>query len=301
MNKLLGFLLVTLTILTSATASNGATSELTKLLESRDFWSTYKWETFEDSELYKSAPWKSGGWSGIGDTKISDNYTTPISISNLSAEAMNMYVNTKTKEVNSFAIYSINRVNTDDYTQYVSWCNEKFGDNRVENKRTETFGEYVRNTTTSSWTLENTVVRVSIENNLSNGLKSVGFITTLSFTKNYRPQVDIENGIPSNKADQEKAEGRAENKDYFPPSSQSTPAISGRAFSIPAHRPAISSSANTLRSITSDPNAVKPVTGKQYSPPPYIWENELGITQATNDILSVPEDKRAVFEISVQK
>ncbi len=295
MNRLLGILFVTLTILVSVTASNGGTYELTKLLENRDFWATYKWETFEDSELFKSTTWKLRGASGSGGTKTSENYTTPVRINNFNTEEMNMYVNYKTKEVNSFDIYSLNKSNADDYTKLVSWCNEKFGDVRVENKRTDTFGKYVRETATSSWAVDNTIVRVRTENNLSNGPKSVGYITTLSFAKNYPSQVIILNEGQPKKMDHKNTTVRAEYKTNLQRSNQTVKATIEPGSLVPAPR-----SVPLYRPITPALNAVNP-TIEKYLPPPYIWEDELGTTHATNDIQDVPENKRAMFEITLQK
>src|SRR6266568_1805976 len=298
MNKILKIFFVMLTILTSATASNGATNELTKLLESRDFWSSYKWENFEDSELYKSTTWKLSGSQGIGDTKISDDYSTPIRITNLYIEGMVMYVNTKTKEVNSFDMYAQNK-SIDNYTKFVSWCNEKFGDVRVENKTTRTFGEYIENKITSSWSLENTIVRVETITNLSNGPKSEGFITTLSFSKKHRQQVNIINEIQPKKIDHEIPEARAVSTEDLQRNNRPTQSmpISRSSEAVPrSAAPAVASS----RSITSESSAVKPIIEK-YLSPPYIWDDELGTTHATNDIQDVPEYKRALFEINVQK
>jgi hypothetical protein len=298
MKKLFGIVFVALTSLASVSVSQGGTYELTKLVESRDFWSTYKWGAFEDSELYKSTNWKLRGGASIGDTKTREDYSTPIRLDNIYIEEMNMYVNYETKEVNSFGIYTYNKLNKDDYSKFVSWCNDKFGDVSVENKRTETFSDYVRDTVTSSWPVENTIVRVKIENNLSNGPKSVGFITTLSFARNYRPQVNIVNEIQPKKLDHEMPEAQALSTD-LQRNNHHTQAISISRSSeaVPgATAPAVANS----RSITSESNAVKPIIGK-YLPPPYVWDDELGITHATNDIQDVPENKRAIFETNVQK
>jgi hypothetical protein len=291
MNKLFVYFFVTLMLFALVTVSSGETYDLKQIIGSRDFWSSYTWGNFEENDIYKSVTWAlRGGSTGT------DNYITSLWLSDLNSDAVRMTVNRNSKEVSSFEIISYNKENLDDYRRFVNWCTEKFGDSRTETKRDEASGEYAIYVLTSSWSVGNTIIRVRTEKNVSNGPKSVGFITSLSFAKNFILPVPIVNEVQPQKLDHGKGTGVARRND-LPGKEQAAQATTGPVNPVPLRADL---SHAYREASTPDPVPVKPVTGKQYQQPPYIWEDELGTTHATNDITSVPENRRAVFEINRQ-
>lgn len=57
MKKLIGSMIF-LTLFAIATSATCNPFELAKMLESREFWSSYSWGRFDDSALYKATQWK---------------------------------------------------------------------------------------------------------------------------------------------------------------------------------------------------------------------------------------------------
>jgi len=294
MNILVNIILILFTFLASAATSYGGTHELVNLLGNKEYWSACTWGNFEESDMYRSTTWKLSGMSARGDVKTSDNYTAPVIINNLPVQEINMYVDDASKEASSFAMYSYNSSTTDDYRTFVDWCTARFGRPGREEERSENLGATTRTTITSYWTIENSLITVRTENNLSNGPTSVGFITTLSFAKSYRPNVTITNSIAPSKPDvlvevPPISVPRAQRYVVVAPAVRPPPSTPGK--SVPAFPGARS------RSTGTSPEPTTASDGKRYQPPPYIWENEAGAIVATNEILDVPEGKRDRFEI----
>jgi len=52
--------------------------------------------------------------------------------------------------------------------------------------------------------------------------------------------------------------------------------------------------------ITNEVPVPKPAKTKHYKSPPYIWEDEKGAIQATDNMANVPENKRFMFEVEEQ-
>ncbi|MBT0664614.1 hypothetical protein KI809_09920 [Geobacter pelophilus] len=185
MKKLLriAFVVMALFVFFCGTSYGGA-DELMKLVENRSFWSTYKWGTLEESELYQLTKWSLRGMTKSGDY-IFHKYITDENIPYFNTR-MSIFVNSNNNQIISYDIYpDFNETTTpDDYNRLVNWCNEKYGNASGEKKYTRTNNGLTLNKTTSDWVLDNTTITVSIQNNLSQGKDSIGFITTLSFKKN---------------------------------------------------------------------------------------------------------------------
>jgi hypothetical protein len=306
MNKVFtGMLLLALTIIATVTHSYAGADELAQLLESKVFWSTYKWGTLEDSELYKAATWKLAGGSSSENTQISDKYVTSINIPGLRSELISMSVNTQTNKINSFDINLINSSNNDDYAKLVTWCNGIFGDSSVETKKTHATGKIARETITSTWDVENTIIVVKTENRLSKDPRAVGSITTLSFIKNYRSQSDIPGEVPAKKLIGVHAKKERPVRKVIPLQVIERHLAPRPKPYIPRGMPLPSEGHNdgpdSANPQAVSPQAVKPVAVKTLQPPPYIWEDETGTMHATSDILDVPQNKRAMFESDAQK
>lgn len=185
MHKVIAVLVVVLANLVFCSCSFAGTYELVKLVENREFWSSYYWGNFEESELYKSTNWRLSGGSGVGDTKITDNYDTHLQLGNLNVTHMSMYVGYPDKNVRWFSIYSPLNTNSEYYLKLVSWCDERYGNDHIERKYLSGQGKYQHEVLTSYWERGTTRIEVKFEKNFSNGENSVGFFTTLSFWPNY--------------------------------------------------------------------------------------------------------------------
>jgi len=270
------------------------TPELVKLLESREFWSSYPWERYEDSALYRSTTWSQAGMSGRGDVKTSDNFAAPLIIENLPVQAVNMYVDAETREATRFDIHSHNGSTNDDYHAFVNWCTARFGPPVREMENAENLGSVTRTSINSFWTIANTQVMVRTENNLSNGPASVGFITTLSFTKRDLPSVTVTTGTPTapphvihripQAAPPREPQRRFESVPAL--STTARPGAAGTAMPGSGRLPAAAASV-----------AERPAAMERYQPPPYIWEGKDGAMTAANDIADVPEEVRPRFEL----
>lgn len=297
MNKLF-IILACMALLSFAEGAFCGTPELVKLLESREFWSSHPWERYEDSALYRSTTWRQAGMSGRGDVKTSDNFSAPLIIDNLPVQAVNMYVDAETREATRFDIHSHNGSTNDDYRTFVNWCTARFGPPEREVENAENLGSVTRTSIASFWMIDNTRVMVRTENNLSNGPESVGFITTLSFTKRYLPSVTVTTNMQPNMppdsahvihrvppaVPRKEPQRRGESV----PASFPTAARAGMAISaVPAARPVTAAASVEER----------PAAMKRYQPPPYIWEGEDGAVTAANDIADVPEEVRPRFKL----
>jgi hypothetical protein len=294
MNKLLG-ILVCMAQLAFATSAFCGSPELVKVLEEREFWNSYSWDKFDESALYKSTTWTLAGMSKRGDVKISDNYVTPVSIESLPVRELNMSVNAVSNHVNSYSFYSYNQLTTDDHRTFVKWCVEKFGaPEKEEEKHTENLDGVSQTTFSAFWMAGSTRITIKTRNNLSNGPASVGFITTLSFEKAYRPNVTL---IGTTESSTQNVEGARP--------SIAIPDTQSGIRMVPAPPPPPRKTVESVpalpypRSIPTkavfDPPTL--TDEKHYQAPPYIWESESGGTTVANDISSVPEEKRPHFEL----
>jgi len=304
MNKLFT-ILACMALLAFAEGAFCGAPELVKLLESRKFWSSYPWERYEDSALYRSTTWSHVGTAGRGDVKTRDDFTAPLIIDNLPVQAVNMYVDAETREATGFDIYSHNGATNDDYHAFVNWCTARFGPPEREMENVENLGSVTRTSITSFWTIDNTRVTVRTENNLSNGPASVGFITTLSFTKQYRPSITdttVTTGkLPDTPPDTQPVAPRVIHR--VPQAAprnepqrrvESVPALSTTARPG-ATRPAMPGSGRLPAAAA--PTEARPAAMERYQPPPYIWEDRDGAVTATNDMADVPEEVRPRFEL----
>lgn len=299
MSKLLG-ILVCITKLAIASSAVCGTPELVKVLEDREFWYSYQWDKFDESALYKTTTWRLAGMSGRGDVKTSDNYRAAIFINNLPVEAVTIYVDAVTMHANYISMSSYNRLTTDDHKIFLNWCSARFGvPEREEDKKTENLGAVTRTTISSYWAIGNTRILLTTRNNISNGSSSEGFITILSFSKYIKPSAIITNDAPPintvtspHPSDDSipRAITRAQPVVGVVPASLPVSARSS-AQAVPArpHSKLSPSSVATTSMMSTD--------GKNYQPPPYIWESESGATAVANDISDVPEEKRPQFEL----
>lgn len=140
-------------------------SNLLQLLGNKEFWSTFNWESFEESELYKSAEWHPPGWSGnIGNTVLTrtNTYTTAITFEKLDIKNMTLYVRSDAKGFLSIHGTSPNE-SSKDYSKLVSWFDEKFGEATVKDKQTETQYQNNRDMIETYWAMGNTKIRVRHE------------------------------------------------------------------------------------------------------------------------------------------
>lgn len=300
MKKLL-IIFVSLTLLAFAEVGFCGTAELVKLLGSREFWSSYPWGRYEDSALYRTTDWRPSGFSMSGDVKTGYDFSARVIIDSLPVQEVRMFVDAETGEATRVEMYSSNRFSSDDYQAFVNWCRGRFGAPEREVENAENLGSVTRTSTTSFWPIDNTQVTVRTENNLSNGPASVGFITTLSFTKRYRPSMTVTTGTPPGTTSGATFGAHPVVRDIPPVVPRNEP--QRRGYSAPAlltsARPGMAVSAVPAASSLpeSAEAAARPAPMERYQPPPYIWEGADGAMTAVNDIADVPEDVRPQFEL----
>lgn len=298
MNKLLAILVCTV-LLASVKGAFCGTYDLTRLLDSREFWASYTWDKYTDSPLYGSATWKPSGMSLRGDVKISEGYMTEVVINDLPVRELRMEVDVATGNVTSFVIGSYN-FTTDAYRVFVDWCTGRFGKADKEEEQSENQGAVTRTTVESAWEINDTLITVTTVKRVRNEPTAVPSIDTrLMFARNYRPQGVAATGTSSGNPhvpDKETpiAASRAQRHAGGEVSaSPSTTARAGNAVRVVPSLPRVPAA-------TAPGSAEKSVV-QRYQPPPYIWESANGAMMAVNDISDVPVEIRRQFELKQSK
>lgn len=160
MNNILPRIIVSLIILFCFAGSSFAgTDELMKLVQSKEFWSSYKWESLGESSLYKTTRWiqttaDSSFKYYAADMKINDNYNKLI----LSVDAAN--------NIDKFRVFTIYNTSSSDfpvmsYDEIMNWCIMKYGAPHVTYDGTSLIGEessFVNKTL--SWIFNDTIIEL---------------------------------------------------------------------------------------------------------------------------------------------
>lgn len=177
--------------------SYGGTEQLMKLFERKDFWESYNWGTMEESELYQSTKWRSAGFTNSGNKRVLFHYVTTEKLSFFDS-SLCMSVNSYDNLIASYQINPAADTTIDDYYKLVDWCDNKFGYTHTEYTNKYTLNDITNITTTSYWILGNTIIRVILENSLSQSQSWVRFVTYLHFEKKdagWRPPDGQETGL----------------------------------------------------------------------------------------------------------
>lgn len=114
-------------LLSHSTNASCDSYELVKLLESRDFWSSYSWDKFDESTIYKATTWqlvRAPKPEGIKDDGL---YSTLIDIDKLPVRKLETTVDAITGRAKAIGMTLSNRPTPDDYQVFVDWCTDKFG------------------------------------------------------------------------------------------------------------------------------------------------------------------------------
>lgn len=144
-----------------AGTSYGGTNELMKLIQSKEFWSSYKWESLEESALYKTAKWTQTTTDNnfkyyATDMKINDNYTKLI----LSTDSAN--------NIDRLRVFTIYNTSSSDfpvisYDEIVNWCIMKYGGPQVTYDGTSVIdSESSFTNKTLSWVFNDTVIELDV-------------------------------------------------------------------------------------------------------------------------------------------
>lgn len=198
MKKLYGILFTALMCFSFASTSHAETSDLLKLLGDREFWTTFNWAKFEDTQLYKAADWRPPGWPFRSGVTVTSNYTIKIAWAELNVD---MTLNEDSGGHTPYAerkdlklIYGATI--EDDYNKFIEWCNKNFGDAVVNDQKSEKYYPQdgtTRYTVISSWEVGNTTISVTSEQVLSNTRKFPHpFSTLLKFEKNLTTRIPLE-------------------------------------------------------------------------------------------------------------
>ncbi len=160
-------------------SSYGGTDELMKLVQNKDFWSSYRWESLGESALYKTTKWTQTTADDrlryyATDIKLNDNYNKLI----LSVDASN--------NVEKFKIVTIYNTSSSDfpiisYDEILNWCITKYGGPHVSYDGTSLIGDessFVNKT--SSWIFNDTIIELDVVyGSITNGLLPV--VVNLSY------------------------------------------------------------------------------------------------------------------------
>jgi hypothetical protein len=279
MTKLLKIGFISLLLLASVTASNTWAQGLADLIGNKTFWTSYEWqEIFEESDFYRLAVWEKSPekWTRSSTThshSALDTYTTRDTIDDLNIEhQISIKVDSEPpRTIFTLEYISSSEINNEHYDKLVRWCNDKFG--KAFHSRVDQISfdyTFVKETSVTTWVIGNTIIGVETRPTRKN---PNCLETRLSFERLGKTQSGITkpNDLPMPQRERAK----------------SAPAIRvTNKHSLP---------------IQADSNEVKTKSKSKYMQPPYIWENESGVTQVTNDIQEVPENKRAMFEATMQK
>lgn len=144
-----------------ASTSYGGTDEMMKLLQSKDFWSSYKWESLDESALYKSTGWiqttadKDFRYYAT-DMKVNDNYNKLI----LSVDAYNNIA-----KLRMFTIYNTSSADFPvmSYDEILNWCISKYGGPHVVYDGTSIIDDessFVNKTL--SWIFNDTIIELDV-------------------------------------------------------------------------------------------------------------------------------------------
>ena len=279
MTKLLRIGCLSFLLLASVTASNTWAQGLADLIGNKTFWTSYEWqEIFEESDFYRLAVWEKSPekWTRSSATRSHsalDTYATRGAIDDLNIEhQISIKVDSESpRTIFALEYISSSEINNEHYDNLVRWCHEKFG--KAFHSRVDQINfdfSLVKEKHISTWVIGNTIIGVETRPTRKN--PNI-LETRLYFEQLGKPQSGITK--PNNQPIPQRE------------SAKSAPAI--RVTNKP-----------TLP-IQVDGNEVKPISNSKYMQSPYIWENESGVTQVTNDIQEVPENKRAMFEATVKK
>jgi hypothetical protein len=131
MNNVLRMLFVTLTTVSCfAGSSYGGTEELMNLVQSKDFWSTYKWSRpVKESKIYKATKWI------LRKTDNDDQnyyYDTDI-ILNSNKTQMTISVNKRSNMISDYQV-TLGDANYNDYDELLRWCEREYGKADVYNE-----------------------------------------------------------------------------------------------------------------------------------------------------------------------
>lgn len=185
MKRPYSLLIAAMICLVPVSSSYAGSSELLQLLVNKEFWSTFKWEKFEESELYKATEWRPPGWPKTGGNVTRTNtYTIDISIDELNINKMTIYERSDAKGL--LSIYGTPPYDSYEYyNKLVDWCNDKFGDATVRDEQTETISNNNSDTTESSWSIGNTVVKVKRQTHCFTTADYCRTTIKLGFNRNY--------------------------------------------------------------------------------------------------------------------
>jgi hypothetical protein len=146
-------------ILSHASSASCDSYELVKLLESKDFWSFYIWDKFDDSTIFKTTTWQLVRAPKPYGTKDDGLYSTMIDIDKLPMKKLETTVDAVTGNAKAFEMTLLNRPTADDYQVVVDWCTEKFGalsrEDHIPQRRIINI---------ASWEIGETLLTVKLEN-----------------------------------------------------------------------------------------------------------------------------------------
>jgi len=165
-NNVLRMVLVTLMVVSCfVCTSYGGTDELMKLVQSKDFWSTYKWGKVDESKLYKSTTWK---LLQKDDENIRyGNFEADITLDRFKTKMFISIDSTnRLKEIN----IGIRDVISDDYESILKWCESNYGTNHKHDESTHKISPSLSIFTRSElWKLNDTFIQLDkvykVENN----------------------------------------------------------------------------------------------------------------------------------------
>lgn len=153
------FVIILLILSCFAVSSYAGTDELMKQLSSKEFWSSYKWESLGESALYKTTRWTQTTADSsfryyAADMKINDNYNKLI----LSVDAAN--------NIDKFRMFTIYNTSSSDfpvisYDEILNWCIMKYGMPQVTYDGTSLIGDessFVNKTL--SWIFNDTIIEL---------------------------------------------------------------------------------------------------------------------------------------------
>lgn len=159
-------LIVALLVVSFAGSSYGGTEQLMNLVQSKEFWSTYKWgRTVNESKLFKSAKWK------LRKTDKDDQnyyYDTDITLASKPTQ-MTISINKGSNKISDYQV-TLEDITYSDYTELLNWSEKQYGKPDIYNEHKIRAGEgifipYI--VKRSSWIAGNSVINLAVTADLA--------------------------------------------------------------------------------------------------------------------------------------
>ncbi len=144
-----------MTVLLATGISYGGTDELLKLIESKGFWSTYKFGTLEESELFKT---KAFNLTASNYENKYDFYEADVKIDSLTTK-----FKIKTENSNHIMMYFTYLPNATlgEFDVLYQWCLSRYGKKYNFYENVKPVGQFTTTNREISWQLNDTVVQLS--------------------------------------------------------------------------------------------------------------------------------------------